>query len=61
MQSFGIVSAVLAFLLALIAGYIVLSQTEFDLSKNALVLGVGFYFLAKAIFVGAQLILSSRK
>ncbi len=57
MKTFGIVSALSSFVLCLAAGLVLLIPGRFDLSgENALSNGLGFYFIGKAIFVGASLL-----
>ena len=57
-RRFGVVSGVFAFLLCLAGGVWIVVNSEFDPS-DPLSMGIGLYFIGKALFVGPMLIIAS--
>jgi hypothetical protein len=60
MKLFAIASAFIAFVFCLMGGLVLLHSIGFDLfvdKDNALYAGVGLYFIGKAVFVGAMILL----
>ena len=56
----GAIAGMMAFLLCLAAGVWILINTRFDPSEP-LAVGIGLYFIGKALFVGPMLIITSMK
>ena len=52
-------SAIVAFLLCLLAGIWILSATGFKSNEDGIFTGIGLYFLGKTFFVGPILLLAS--
>ena len=52
-------SAIVVFLLCLLAGIWVLSVTRFKANEDGIFTGIGLYFLGKAFFVGPMLLIAS--
>lgn len=63
MKIFAIVSAAIAFLFCLAGGLVVLQSIGYDLfnKENGLAAGIGLYFVGKAVFVGATIVLAYYK
>jgi hypothetical protein len=64
MKVIGIASGILAFLMCFGAGAWILFSKGFslsldDLQEDPLTVGIAFYFMGKAVFVGAMLIITS--
>lgn len=57
LRTFGLVSAILAFLICLTGGVIILAK----IGKDSFPTGIAVYFIGKAIFVGAMLIITTKK
>jgi hypothetical protein len=57
--AFGVGSGVLAFLLCLGGGLWILAKVGFNTSDDAISTGIGLYFIGKAVFVGAMLVLAA--
>ncbi|HEX7053840.1 MAG TPA: hypothetical protein VF211_07890 [Burkholderiales bacterium] len=53
-------AAVVSFVLCLFAGAFILLNAEIS-GKNALVVGIGIYFLGKAFFVGPALLAAAER
>lgn len=63
MKPFAIISALLAFVFCLAGGYVILHGIGFELFGNAnkdtsLQAGIGLYFIGKAVFVAAIILLT---
>ncbi len=63
MKTFGIIAALLAFVLCFAGGWVIFQGIEFAFLKkdNMIWAGMGLYFIGKAVFVGAMLVIASRK
>ena len=62
MKTFALVSALVAFVFCLSGGLVILNSIGFDLfgkQDNALNAGIGLYFIGKAVFVGAIILLTA--
>jgi hypothetical protein len=55
----AVVCAVLAFGFCLLGGLWILSSIDFGKKEDALSVGIGFYFVGKALFVGPMLVLAA--
>jgi len=56
----GAVSGMMAFLFCMAAGVWILVNTQFD-PDEPLAIGIGLYFVGKALFAGPMLIITSMK
>lgn len=56
----GAVAGILTFLFCLAAGVWILINTQFD-PEEPLAVGIGLYFVGKALFTGPMLIITSMK
>lgn len=62
MKKFALISACIAFVFCLAGGLVILNSIGFDLfgkQDNALNAGIGLYFIGKAVFVGAMILLTA--
>ena len=57
-RRFGVVSGMLAFFLCFAGGIWIVANSDFDPS-DPLAMGLGLYFIGKALFVGPMLIIAS--
>ena len=57
-RRFGSVAGALAFLLCFAGGIWIVANSDFDPS-DPIAMGIGLYFIGKALFVGPMLIIAS--
>lgn len=57
MKKFGLISAGVAFVLCIAAGFWILAHAGFK-NEDALSTGIGLYFIGKAFFVGPMPVLA---
>lgn len=59
LRKFGIICAVLSFVICLVAGIWILVNVGFDTNDDAVWSGIGLYFVGKAFFVGPMLVIKT--
>jgi hypothetical protein len=58
---FGTICGIAASAMCLWGGLWILAQAHFNRGDDALAIGIGLYFIGKALFVGPMLIIASRQ
>lgn len=61
LKTFGVISALLSFVLCLAAGLWILWNVGFKTGEDAVWTGLGLYFVGKSVFVGPLLILTAAR
>ena len=58
LRLFGSIAGMLSFLVCFAAGIWIVANVEFD-PDDPLAMGIGLYFIGKALFVGPMLVIAS--
>jgi len=59
LRKFGVISAVLSFVICLAGGIWILVNVGFQTDNDAVWSGIGLYFVGKAFFVGPMLVITT--